>query len=338
MIVKVEACGCPNVCRHCAEDGRPPYGGHFTLEELRALHAGWGPLWPLHEPSAHPQFPEILGADIVSEVGFLSTNGFGFARSSDGPVVLRRLRDMGYTFMSFTVHGLASHHDWFVGRRGAFDDIVAATRRAREAGFGLHWNVWLDRKNLEQMPAVVSLAEREVGGSPYLSVPNHRVSQRLWRYERLRPSVADLNSRLPRDLVRKGCSPLQEGETERFGEAEWLRMWRDDPKAEAFRFSLDPEEWPPAPSDRVAILITRERGVYLSLHSDLPIFLGHLAEGRDAILQRLQNLPEPIGLRLEPASAKLPPEDALLVHARGFSVRFKAASCLYEDVFVEHNR
>jgi hypothetical protein len=79
MYVDVEAAGCPDACRHCSANGRPPYGNFYSLDELRTIGDEWGPLVPYcHEPTAHPDFPEIYDPHIaLDHGGYLVTNGFG---------------------------------------------------------------------------------------------------------------------------------------------------------------------------------------------------------------------------------------------------------------------
>lgn len=83
-MVYVEACGCTQACRHCAVDGKPPYGGFYSLAELRDLQREWGPLVPYYEPTVHPEFPEIMFPEILGEgTNMLATNGFGLIRRDD---------------------------------------------------------------------------------------------------------------------------------------------------------------------------------------------------------------------------------------------------------------
>jgi MoaA/NifB/PqqE/SkfB family radical SAM enzyme len=149
MFVDINAAGCPNTCRHCAADGHLPYGELYSLDELRTIKNEWGPLTIRFEPTAHPDFPEIYQADIASEHGgWLVTNGFGLANRDDYPTVLAKMRTMGMHTIAFTLHGLKEHHDWFVCRAGAFDDILLATRRIWEAGFSINWQIFVDRKGI----------------------------------------------------------------------------------------------------------------------------------------------------------------------------------------------
>ena len=190
--------GCPNACRHCSVDGRPPYGALYSLDELHELAAQWGSLIYLQEPTAHPEFPELLDPAVSGEEyasGSVPTCGFGIARREDHASLLGRLGELGFSELSFTLHGLRDHHDWFARRRGAFDDVLAATHRALACGFTIRWQIYVDGRGLHDVIPSVRRALRETGKPPAIGIPFHRITARLWRYEKLRPTLADIRER-----------------------------------------------------------------------------------------------------------------------------------------------
>ena len=69
MFIGVEATGCPNVCRHCGVNGHPPHGSLYSMEDLYELSNEWGSLIYLHEPTAHPEFPEIFDRRLKTTSG-----------------------------------------------------------------------------------------------------------------------------------------------------------------------------------------------------------------------------------------------------------------------------
>jgi len=272
----------------------------------------------------HPEFPEIMYPEILGEGNnMLATNGFGLARRDDCRDVFKHMKESGYWGLSLTLHGLRVHHDWFVCREGAFDDILAASRKAAEAGFGVHWNLYLDRKNLEEVPALIELSEKEFNGPPWIGIPSHRVSRRLWQYEKLRPSLQEMRETLPNELITQTWKQPLENLTERY----WRRSWQRTPDSDDFRDRCEPTTWPPSPPfDRLALYFTRDRRVYIDPKCGPRILVGELAEGRDELLSRLQNLPMYEGMDLRPEDANLREQDAELLHPGGRSVRYKAIS------------
>jgi hypothetical protein len=57
--------------------------------------------------------------------------------------------------------------------------------------------------------------------------------------------------------------------------------------------------------------------------------LGELSDGKDKILERLQNLPMPRECLIKPEEANIRGEDAKLLHPFGYCVRYKAISAVF---------
>ena len=192
MYVYINTAGCSDTCRHCAVDGHFPYGGFYSLDELRSIKNEWGALTILYEPTAHPNFPEIYNADIATgHGGWLVTNGFGLAHRGDYRSVFEKMCAMDITTIAFTLHGLQKHHDWFVCKQGAFDDILLATRRAKEFGYSINWQIYVDKISAGNVPELIDLSIKEIGELPSLNIPYHRVGGRLWHYEKIRLTFDD---------------------------------------------------------------------------------------------------------------------------------------------------
>jgi hypothetical protein len=327
VYVDVEAAGCPNTCRHCGVSGHYPYGSLYSLQELRAIRKEWGPLWVFYEPTAHPDFPETIDPSIEPDLGgWLVTNGFGLARREDYPAVFQRLDELGIQRLSLSLHGLREHHDWFVCRQGAFGDIVTATRRAREAGFHPTWQVYLDRGGLDDVAPLVERTIEETGEPPAIDVPFHRVSNRLWRYERLRPTLQEIRERELHRLL-EGSRKNRLADPERLTAAAWLEVWRASPDDRDFRHPCEPPTWPPEASyEHLTIHIDRERRVYVDPECAPPIHLGHLSEGKEALLERLDRVHMPPYADLRPDEVKLDPAECEELHPIGYSLRYKEIS------------
>lgn len=327
MHIDVEGAGCPNTCRHCAVDGHLPHGRFFSWEELCDIRQEWGPLWVFHEPTAHPDFPETYSGSIQPDHnGWLVTNGFGLARRSDYPAVLQRMHEVGISTISLTLHGLREHHDWFVCREGAFDDIVLATRRASEYGVHPIWQVYVDRKGIDDVTALVEMAITECGEPPRLEIPFHRVSRRLWQYEKIRPTLQDI---LQRQLHRVLDDPKKNGlaEPEAHTAAAWLDKWRQSPAADEFKHPFEPRAWPPqATFEHLTISIRQDRRVYLDPMCSPPMLLGRLEEGKDALLRRLDQIQCPREAEIGPDDVELSQGEHERLHPYGYSVRYAAIS------------
>ena len=327
MFAYVEAAGCTNACRHCASEGTPPYGGFFSVAELRELVADGWELYPYYEASAHPEFPEIVAPDICSGGGdVLSTNGFGIARAEDPQALFERLREYGYHMLSLTVHGLADHHDWFARRKGAYADLLRASELARAHGFGLHWNVMLDNRNLEDLPAIIQVSRDTGAGDGWLELVRHHVNRRLWRYEALRPSLRDVRERLApwvlEEVWKAGPGNPNPPEPEKLTEAYWLAAWKDAAAGGDLRpFDVGPVN--------PVVKITRQRQVFVTDPPPIAL-LGELSEGRDVLEGRAKHHATQRWEVPPPEAAALESSD--LLHPNGASVRYKVISSLLYGV------
>jgi hypothetical protein len=324
MFIDINAAGCSNTCRHCSADGCQPAGGWYSLAELRALKQAWGPLTIRFEPTAHPDFPAIYAADIASEHGgWLVTNGFGLAQRADYREVLAQMGALGIHTAAFTLHGLSAHHDWFVCRPGAFDDLLLATRRAKAAGLTTTWQVFVDRRGLGDVPPLVDLAFKETGALPLLCLPYHRVGGRLRHYEALRPTLDEVVEHRLHTLFadpKKNYLAQPEALTAQV----WLEQWRAAPDKDDFKHPYEPRSWPPTASyEMLSLRISRDRKVYFDPMCHAPIYLGQLTDGRAALVERLEALPLPAAAGLSPFDVTLAPGEQRQLHPSGFSLRYK---------------
>lgn len=323
MFIDVDAAGCPNTCRHCSVDGHKPYGALFTSDVLRTLKNEWGPLTIRYEPTAHPDFPEIYGEDIASpHGGWLVTTGFGLAQRDDYERVFEGMRARGMHTIAHTLHGLREHHDWFVCKKGAFDDILLATRRARERGFTVHWQIYVDAKGVSDIPALVELANREASELPFMGNVYHRVGGRLWHYEKIRLTARDVETYGLHQIVddpNRNIFTAYESLTARA----WLEKWRGTTTLDEFRHPFEPPTWPPSLDfEYFSLRMDRHQKVFLDPLSAPPIFLGYASEGREVLLKRLVRLPMPGFVDLAPDEIRLTPEEEDQIHPTGYSFRY----------------
>lgn len=327
MIVYVEAAGCTNICRHCSANGHFPHGDFFTLDELRALRKDWGPLTIYHEPTAYSAFPEVYDESIaVEHGGWLVTNGFGLARREDYAKVFEKMSKIGIHTVAFTLHGLREHHDWFVCREGAFDDILLATRRVKAAGFRPNWQIFVDQRGIGDMPVLVEIARKECEASPQLDIPAHRVGGRLWHFETIRPTLKDIRQWHVHQLVD---DPHRNSliDPEALTTTAWIERWKKNPDMDELKHIFEPRSWPPSLShESLNFHIRRDRKVFLDPMCSSPIHLGGLSEGRDMLLGKIPGILSPVHVDITPYEVKFSLEEQEQLHPYGMSVRYKAIS------------
>jgi hypothetical protein len=246
------------------------------------------------------------------------------------------MRSMGFHTLSLTLHGLQAHHDWFVCRQGAFDDILLATRRAKAAGFRVIWQIFVDHKGLQDIPALVETARQECQEDPFhIGIPYHRVSPRLWRYERYRPTLQDIcHWQIDRLGLESDKNSLAHPEA--LTASAWLEKWQAAPGSEEFRHPFEPPTWPPQTTFESLSLYIQDRKVYFDPLCAPPIFLGRLSEGRDAILRHLDGLQAPQHIHIDPQTVNLPPAEREQLHPAGFSLRYKVLSKALHTQESEH--
>ena len=327
MYVYINTAGCSDTCRHCAVDGHFPYGGFYSLDELRSIKNEWGPLTILYEPTAHPNFPEIYNADIATEHGgWLVTNGFGLVHRDDYRSVFKKMWMMGITTIAFTLHGRQKHHDWFVCRQGAFGDILLATRRAKEFGYSINWQIYVDKLSAGDVPELIDLSIKEIGELPSLGIPYHRVGGRLWHYEKIRLTFTDAEKYHLHKLID---DPDKNSliNPENLTSDVWLQAWIKSPNSYEFKHPFEPRSWAPEITyPTLSIRIDRNRKIYFDPMCDRPIYLGSVSEGKSAIIERLEKLPMPLYSDLTPNEVNLPVDEQEQLHPIGFSLRYKEIS------------
>jgi hypothetical protein len=296
--LELRIAGCPNACRHCP-DGHPPFGALMSVEDARWVMEQFRPMADVLSPyvmcdqTAHPDMLALqelcqeFGNDPEgSDWSVLSTNGHGIATSDDPEGLLRGFGSLGARALSFTLHGEREYHDWFVCRRGAFEDIWHTARLCGHVGLDTYFNFYVDRTNAADLRPLLDRAARlrdATGLQVTTQLPVFVLfwsSPRLRVYERkLRPRPADLEP--VRDYLRAQWGRDLEG----FTESNWVRRLLDpsDPL---------PRPQRPVRSKRsVGLIVDRAFDVWEEppLREHAAVRHGNLkTDGPEAIMDRLQ--------------------------------------------------
>ena len=151
-------------CVHCYADSEArDYPGELTVEEARRMLDDLAQfrvpalLLSGGEPVAHPQFFEL--ADYASRLGLrltLSTNGTLIDRPT-----AERIRHTGFTCVGISFDGLGKVNDRFRGKAGAFEAALAGVRHLKAVGQRVGLRFTLTRRNVEALPQIFELVERE---------------------------------------------------------------------------------------------------------------------------------------------------------------------------------
>ncbi len=237
--LSLQIAGCPNTCRHCKDGGRPPFGAlmgladtRWVLEQFRSVADMLLPC-VYFEPTAHPEMVALwelsreFSNDPEMDWSVFSTNGYGIANADDPEAVLQRLHATGVRRLVLTLHGERQHHDWFVRRSGAFDDIWQTARLCAPCGLSTHSNFYVDRRNVADfepfLDRVAALGGATDGqAETYLGLPDFLPSPRLRTYEQtLRPRPADL------EPIRHHVCERWGGDLEDYTEGSWVSRLLD---------------------------------------------------------------------------------------------------------------
>ena len=98
----------------------------------------------------------------------------------------------GITQARLSLHGMEATHDWFVGRSGAYADLMEAAKRLEDHGISVGWNVFLSKANtndVEEMIGVLRSLTADVDPFINVTVPTWKPNRRLMEYEPLRLDV-----------------------------------------------------------------------------------------------------------------------------------------------------
>ncbi|MCR4418763.1 MAG: radical SAM protein [Clostridia bacterium] len=151
-------------CGHCyaAADPRPS-PAELTTTESRALIDD---LAGFRVPALLLSGGEpLLRPDIFDLIGHAAGHGLRVVLSTNGTLIGREvaddLRRLGVSYVGISLDGLEDRHDLLRGRPGAFAAALEAFRHCREVGLRSGLRLTLTRNNLDQLPAILDLAEQE---------------------------------------------------------------------------------------------------------------------------------------------------------------------------------
>ena len=155
---------CNLVCDHCyASATAGPAPDELNLNEAERLvdqlvdFKAPVVLFSGGEPLMHPHLFNLIARAVKGgRRAVLSTNGLLINHDTAA-----RLKDLGLSYVGVSLDGLAPVHDEFRRLPGAFDRTVKAMAVAREAGLKVGLRFTLNRRNINDLPAIFDLMERE---------------------------------------------------------------------------------------------------------------------------------------------------------------------------------
>ncbi len=217
LILTVMATECLNRCKHCWAQGHPPlrvmeldtikwiireFEKSITqikgLSELRFML--------MNDPWCHPNCLELYQYTKTNSNGLLEsailTNGHLLARRNRYKNILEEAVKLGIKKSRLTLHGLEKEHNWFVGRKRGFQDLIEAAICIDKAKIDVSWNIYVHKTNIAQFREMVDLVSSVTPKTfVNITIPSSQPNMRLTEYEPLRLAREDL-----------GCIDLSIGE------------------------------------------------------------------------------------------------------------------------------
>ena len=161
--------GCNLKCRHCwinpphesGEKKKHPYLDFELFKDIikqgKALGMSSVKLTG-GEPLIHPDIEKIIDHINEENLGLtIKTNGTVLTDA----IIEKFLKGKRH-FLSISLDGVdAETHEWVRGVPGCFDQAIEGTRKMVKAGYRPQWIMSVMRHNVDQMEAIVRLAEKE---------------------------------------------------------------------------------------------------------------------------------------------------------------------------------
>lgn len=162
----VDLAGCPNRCLHCWLGHMPnrsmePEADAWIVERFRPYFEkicfySW-----LREPDFCPDYRARWERDKQLSVG-AQPRRFelaSFWRLAREPDYARFLKELGVGCVQLSFFGLEETTDRYVGRRGAFRELLRATEVLLQNGIRPRWQGFLNEENREELVKLLALSE-----------------------------------------------------------------------------------------------------------------------------------------------------------------------------------
>ena len=180
LTVCLDMAGCPNRCRHCWLGHTP--NGRMTDEDLRFVAAAFRPFADVLEMAGwyrEPDYTDDYRGRWALEQALSDEHAphfelVSFWRAVRDTSYVPWLWEQGVRVCQLTLFGGREMTDCYVGRRGAYDEVVETVEILLKQGMVPRIQVFVDRENIREMDGVMALVrEREwetrcaVAGVPF---------------------------------------------------------------------------------------------------------------------------------------------------------------------------
>ena len=160
----VDMYGCPNRCLHCwlghmPNKQLPDETDKFIVDYFRPFFGRIAYYSWMREPDFCDGYRERWFRDIAVSVNAVPQRFelASFWRIARDGAYIPFLKEAGVKKVQLTLFGLNETQDRYVGRKGAFSEVMLATRRLIEGGIVPRWQCFINEENIREIEEVYVL-------------------------------------------------------------------------------------------------------------------------------------------------------------------------------------
>ncbi|MBR3839896.1 MAG: radical SAM protein [Erysipelotrichales bacterium] len=163
----VDMCGCPNRCKHCWLGHMPNTKMKDDIDEWiinyfkpyfkHIAYYSW-----LREPDFIENYRErwIKDKKLSVESTPMRFELASFYRLVRDPEYVEFLKEVGTKIVQLTFFGLEQLSDKYIGRKGAFNELLEASEILIENGIAPRWQCFINEENKNEIIDVLKLSEK----------------------------------------------------------------------------------------------------------------------------------------------------------------------------------
>ncbi len=166
LVIAVDMYGCPNRCKHCWLGHMPNRkmetgSDEWIVDYFRPYFENIGYYSWLREPDFCEDYQKRWLKDIALSTGIVPERFelASFWRMVRDPQYVKFLKEVGVRTVQLTFFGLEKRTDKYVGRKGAFLELLQATEILLEHEIAPRWQAFIYQENREELVALLELSE-----------------------------------------------------------------------------------------------------------------------------------------------------------------------------------
>ncbi|MBQ4506121.1 MAG: radical SAM protein [Firmicutes bacterium] len=234
LTLAVDMYGCPNRCLHCWLSHMPnramePNADEWIADLFKPYFDEIEFFSWLREPDFCPDYrgrwerDKMLSANAVPPRFELAS----FWRIVRDPEYAGFLKEVGVNCVQLTFFGMEATTDRYVGRKGAFSELLKATEILLDHDISPRWQTFINEENKDELPALLQLSkdlelakrcEAFGGVFRFFVHPGSCDGENRKLYP-----IRIIKEHIPEELI-----PYFLNYDELYPEKQWYEMWKDD--------------------------------------------------------------------------------------------------------------